>query len=183
MKNAIAVYAPSGLINGSKFVKIAGDAGIEVRFLALGGYIPGDPAEILKKPVASTHGGALLLTGSLEPGDEALATLDRCVSAGDREAIVEMLRGDKLAWCEFYARRFDYDKAVKPRNKIKGVRQSSPERSLETLNIPQLNSSKSLYIFHNYARRNTGHQFIARLSEALAAATKGVTVEHQRPGR
>lgn len=78
---------------------------------------------------------------------------------------------------------FDYDKAVKPKTKVKGVRQSSPERSLETLNIPQLKSAKSRYIFHNYARRKTGQQFIAHLSEALAAATKGVAVEHQRPGR
>ena len=53
MKNTLAVYTSKSSLNGRKLADLAQDHGIHLRYMAMGGYIPSNPAEIQKKVAPS----------------------------------------------------------------------------------------------------------------------------------
>ena len=85
MKNALAVYTSTSSLNGRKLAAIAGEYGIVVRLLALGGYLPGNADEIQNTALANVNGGALLLVGAFELDASALARFDELNSQEARQ--------------------------------------------------------------------------------------------------
>lgn len=179
MKNALAVYTSKPSLNGHHLADLAQARGIQLRFMAMGGYMPSDPAEVQKKALATVNGGGLLIVGAFESDTEALAEFDIFVGLGDRAAIASMLNGGKLPWCEFYTSRFNYEKTVKVKPKDKPRIDSSVPRN----QLPVLKAAKTRYIIYNQSRKKNGGQLMARLAEALAAESDGVVAEYQRPSR
>ena len=112
MKNALAVYTSKSALNGRKLANLVQDRGIQVRFMAMGGYILSNPAEIQKKALTTVYGGSLLIVGAFESDTETLAQFDTLVALGDRSPIATMLNGGKLPWCELYTSRFNYEKTI-----------------------------------------------------------------------
>lgn len=179
MQNALAVYTSKPSLNGRKLADVAQEHGIQIRFMALGGYIPGDPAAIQKKALAAVNGGALLLVGAFEGDAATLAEFDQLVALGDRTPIAALLNGGRLPWCELYTKRFNYEqmvaKAPKDKAKIDG---SVPKGQL-----PALKASKTRYILYNQSRRKNCGQLMKQLAELLAKATEGIAADYERPSR
>lgn len=177
MKNALAVYTSRSSLNGRKLADIAWEHGITLRFLAMGGYLPGNPDENQKKPLASVNGGALLLVGAIESDATSLAQLDEWIAQGDRAAIATLLKDGSLPWCELYTGRFNYQKATtnKPADKTK------IDGSVAETELAAVESAKTRYIIFNQSRKKNGEQLMIRLAECLAHATDGVVANYQKP--
>lgn len=179
MQNALAVYTSKSSLNGRDLANLVLGCGIQLRFLAMGGYIPDDPAEIQKKALTAVYGGTLLIVGGFDSDAEALAEFDSFVALGDRSPIATMLNVGKLPWCELSTSRFNYEKTIKakPRDKPK-IDGSVPQEQL-----PVLKAAKTRYIVYNQSRKKNGGQLMTRLAEALATETDGVVADYQRPSR
>jgi hypothetical protein len=179
MQNALAVYTRKPSLNGRQLAEIAREHDIQLRFMALGGYIHSDPAEVQDKALASGSRGALLLIGAFESDSEMLAQFDRLIVLGDREPIATMLNSGKLPWCELYVGRFNYEKLVKRKPKDKPKIDGSVSKS----QLTSLKASKTRYIIYNQSRRKNGGQLMTWLAETLATATGGIIADYQRPSR
>lgn len=179
MKNAFAVYSSKSSLNGRGLANLVQARGIQLRFMAMGGYIPSDSAEIQRKALATVNGGALLIVGAFESDTEALAEFDTFVGLGDRPAIATVLNGGKLPLCEFYTSRFNYEKTIKAKPKDKPKIDGSVPKD----QLPVLKAAKTRYIIYNQSRKKNGGQLMTRLAEALAAETDGVVADYQRPSR
>ncbi len=177
MKNALAVYTPGLSLNGQKLAGIAREQGINVRYLAGGGYIPGNVDEIQKKALATISGGALLIVGAFESDDDALARFDELISNGDRAAIAALLKDAALPWCELYTTRFSYEKVTKS----KPAEKSKIDGSVAKEGLAKVKAARTRYIISNQSRKKNGAQLMTRLAEVLATATGGVVADFQRP--
>lgn len=179
MKNALAVYTSKSSLSGRKLKDLALASGIQLRFMAMGAYIPNNSAEIQKKALASVNGGGLVIVGTMYDAAESIAEFDNLVEMGDRLPIAHMLNSGKLPWCEFYTSRFDYDKAIttapKEKPRIDG---SVPKDQLSILQ-----SAKTRYIIYNQSRKKNCQQLMTNLAECLASHTDGVVANYQRPSR
>jgi len=179
MKNALAVYTSKSSLKGPKLVSLAETYGIQLRFMALGGCIPGNPSEIQTKSLALAYGGALLIIGAFESDSETLAQFDQLIELGDKAPITTMLNGGKLPWCELYTSRFNYEKTIKAKPKDK----DKIDGSVQKEQLPALQTAKTRYIIYNQSRKKNGGQLMAQLADALAAETDGVIADYQRPSR
>lgn len=179
MKNALAVYTPKSPLNGRKLADHAQKHGITLRFMALGGFIPGNAIEIQNKALAAVNGGALLLVGAFESDAATLAEFDELIERGNRPSIAAMLEDAKLPWCELYTGRFDYEKTIKtqPKDKHKIDGSVPPNRLLA------LKAAKTRYIIYNQSCKKDGGQLRTCLAEALSAETDGIVADYQRPSR
>lgn len=179
MKNALAVYSGARAVNGQKLFEIALDGGMQIRFLAGGGYIPSNPEEIASKALSGVNGGFLLLVGGIDAKTDGLAEFDAWVASGDRKSITAMLSEGKVPWCEFYTGTFDYEKAIardpKEKPKLDGA--------VASQQLSALKKAKTRYIIYNQSRRKNGDELMQRLAAALAAATTGIVAKHSPPSR
>jgi hypothetical protein len=179
MNNALAVYTPQSSLSGQKLAGVAREEGLAVRYLAGGGYIPGNADEIQKKALATVNGGALLIVGAFESDGEALARFDALIANGDRAAIAGLLNDGALPWCELYTGRFSYEKEIKK----KPADKSKIDKSVARDQLAALKAARTRYIIYNQSRKKNGGQLMTRLAESLAAATGGVVADFQRPSR
>ena len=179
MKNALAVYTPKSCVKGSQLVDLALGDGIQIRFMAMGGYILGDPVEVQKKSLTAVYGGAILIVGDIDGATESIAEFDKLVEFGARIPIAEILSGGKLPWCELYSSRFDYEKAVKAKPKDK----PRIDGSVPAAQLSIVKSAKTRYIFYNQTRKKNSQQFMITLVDCLARRADGVIADYQRPTR
>lgn len=179
MKNALAVYTSKSSLTGRKLADLALAAGIQLRFMAMGGYIPSNAAEIQKKSLTTVNGGAVLIVAVIDDAGESIAEFDNLVEMGDRLPIAAMLNGGKLPWCELYTSRFDYDKTVKakPKDKLK-IDGSVPKDRLSLVK-----GAKTRYIIYNQSRKKNCQQLMTKLADCLASHTNGVVADYERPSR
>lgn len=140
MQNAIAIYAPKSLMKGGQLETLASENGVQIRFLALGGYLPGDLEAIRSKAL----GSAFLLVGAFESDLQVLAQFDESVSRADRKSIAALLNGGELPWIELYSSRFDYGKATKSKSDREAV-----DGSVKKDQVALLKGAKSRYILYN----------------------------------
>lgn len=179
MQNALAVYGPKTAISGSKLTDLAAASDIAVRFMAMGGYIPSNPAEIQKKSLASVNGGGLLLVGGFASDAPALAKFDQLIQLGDRLPIAELLNGGQLPWCELLTKSFNYEKEIGASPKLK----EKIDGSVTKDQLVAVKQAKSRYILYNQSRKKNGGQLMKALAAALAEATGGVVADYKHPGR
>lgn len=179
MKSALAVYTPKSSLNGRKLADLALACGIQLRFMAMGGYILSNSSEIHKKALASVNGGGLLIVGTKNDAAESIAEFDKLVEMGDRLPIADMLNGGKLPWCELYTSRFDYDKTVKAKPKDKPKIDGSVPKDQLSL----VKGAKTRYIIYNQSRRKNCQQLMTKLADCLASHTDGVVADYERPSR
>ena len=179
MKNALAVYTSTSSLNGRKLAAIAGEYGIVVRFLALGGYLPGNADEIQNTALANVNGGALLLIGAFESDASALVRFDELIGMGDRAAIATMLQDAVLPWCELYTSRFSYEKAIQSNPAVKAKIDGSVAKSQRDA----LKTARTRYVIYNQSRKKNGQELMVRLAESLASAVDGVVANYQKPSR
>lgn len=176
MKNALAVYTRRPSLNGRKLAAIAREHGITVRFLAMGGYIPGNTDEIQKDALTTVNGGALLILGALESDATTLVRFDELIAKRDRAAIATMLKDAELPWCELYTGRFSYEKTIKS----KPADKSRIDGSIAKDELAAVKSAKSRYIIYNQSRKENGEHLMIRLAQALATTTGGVVANYQK---
>jgi hypothetical protein len=176
MKNALAVYTSKSSLNGRKLMDLALTAGIQLRLMALGGYIPSNSAEIANQALTTVNGGALLIVGAIDDTGESIAEFDKLVEIGDSLPIAQMLNGGKLPWCELYTSRFDYETTVrtKPKDKPK-IDDSVPKTQLSVLK-----GAKTQYIIYNQSRKKNCQQLMINLADSIATHTNGVVADYQR---
>ena len=179
MKNALAVYAPGSSLSGQKLAGLAQEQGLTVRYLAMGGYIPGNADEMQKKALATVNGGAVLVVGAFESDGDALARFGELIANGDRAAIAALLKDAALPWCELHAARFSYEKEIRK----KPADKSKIDGSVARNELAAVKAAKTRYIIYNQSRKKNGGQLMTRLAEVLAAATGGVVADFQRPSR
>lgn len=177
MKNALAVYTSKPSLNGGKLAKLAQDHGIHLRFMAMGGYIPSNFAEIQKKALTTVNGGALLIVGSIDDGGELIAEFDQFLAASDRRPIAEMLNGGKLPWCELYTSRFNYEQTVKTKPKDKPKIDGSVPKD----QLSMIKDAKTRYIIYNQSRKKNCQHLMVDLADCLASHTGGVVANYERP--
>ena len=179
MQNALAVYTPKSSVNGRKLAEFALADGIQLRFMALGGYLPSNLTEIRTKALATVNGGALLIIGTIDDSGKFIAEFDKLVEMGDRLPIAKMLNDGKLPWCELYTSRFDYEKALKAKPKDKpAIDGSVPKPQLSVLK-----AATTPYIIYNQSRKRNCRQLMVNLADCLAKHTDGVVADYQRPTR
>jgi hypothetical protein len=176
MKNALAVYTSKPSLSGGRLADLALADGIQLRFMALGGYLPRNAAEIQKKALSAVNGGALLIVGTIDDAGASLDEFDNLVEMGDRVPIAQMLNGGKLPWCELYTSRFDYEKAIKakPQNKAK------IDGSVPKVQLSVLKGTKTRYVIYNQSRKKNCQQLMIALADSLAKRTDGVVADYQR---
>ncbi|TWU60877.1 hypothetical protein Poly51_11590 [Rubripirellula tenax] len=179
MKTAVAVYTSSSSLNGRKLADLAWAAGIQLRFMALGGYIPSNADEIQKKSLSTINGGAMLVVGAFDDAGESMAEFDSLVEIGDRLPIAEMLNGVKLPWCELYTSRFDYEKTVRAKPKD----QPKIDGSVPKAHLSSVKAAKTRYIIYNQSRKKNCQQLMTRLADCIASHTNGVVADYQRTSR
>lgn len=179
MKNALAVYTPKPSLNGRKLVDFALSAGIQLRLMALGGYIPSNAAEIQAKSLTTVNGGALLIVGAVDGAEDTFAEYDIFVEMGNRLPITEMLEGGKLPWCELYTSRFDYEKTVKAKPKDK----PKIDGSVPKAQLSLIKSAKTRYIIYNQSRKKNCQQLMMKLADCLALQSDGIVADYERPSR
>lgn len=179
MKNALAVYTSKPSLNGRKLADLALAAGMQLRFMAMGGYIPSNAAEIQTKSLTTVNGGALLIVGTVDDAGESIAEFDNLVEMGDRLPIAEMLNGGKLPWCELYTSRFDYEKAVKAKPKDK----PKIDGSVDKAQLSLVKGAKTRYIIYNQSRKKNSQELMMKLADCLAAHSDGVVADYERPSR
>lgn len=179
MKNALAVYSSKSAVKGKKLVELAEAEGLQIRFLALGGYLPGEPEAILKKSLTSTQGGGHLIVGAWEDDAKSLAEYDKHIAKNDRLAISNMLNGGELPFCELYSAKFDYEKTIKQLPKSK----AGIDGSVSKQELPTLKSAKTRQIIYNQSRSKTGGKLMRQLTEILSQATGGIVADYKQPPR
>jgi hypothetical protein len=175
MQHVLVVYSPSRIVTGQKLSDIAKDAGIQLRFMALGGYISTEP-EMYSKPLTDNYRGARTIVGGFEEDAKALAEFDGFVERHARDPIAAMLNGGRLPWCEFRCGQISYQKAIAEEPKDKAKFDGSVPKQL----LSALKSARTRYIIENYSRRREGRELMERLAEGLALATKGFVARHHR---
>lgn len=179
MQNALAVYTAKRSFNGARFTQVAADVGIDLRFMAMGGYIPSNPEAIQKKALTIVNGGALLMVGALEEDHDLLAEFDELIQKGDREPIAQLLKAGKLPWCELYTGRFNYEKVIKEKPRDK----PSIDGSVPKDQLSALRAAKTRYIIYNQSRRKNCGSLMTSVAGCLAEATEGIVADYQRPSR
>jgi hypothetical protein len=181
VRNALAVYTSKPSLKGGTLIELAGERGVQIRFMALGGYTlgEGDLAEIRGKALAVARRGVYLLIGAFEENAAALAEFDAAVANVDRKKVAALLNEGKLPWSELYVSRFNYEKTVKSKPADKpGIDGSVPKGDL-----PALKAAKTRYIIYNQARRKEGGNLMKWLAECFAGAGNGVIANYKRPAR
>lgn len=176
MQNCLAVYTAKRAINGQKLSDIARSAGIDLRFLALGGQIASNTAEILSKSLTSVNGGGLLIVGGFEEDQENLIDFDTRISQGDQPALARKLNGGLLPWCELYSGKFTYEVACQRDKKAK----AKLDGSVSKQQLPALKAAKNRYLIYNQSRKKKGSQLMKTLTPALAEAVDGIVADFQR---
>jgi len=179
MKNAFAVYSSKPALKGKKLTEVAEADGLQIRFLAMGGYIPSNPEETLNKSLAATKGGGHLIVGAWEEDQAVLAEFDEHIQNNDRLPIAEILSGGTLPFCELYTSRFNYEKEIKSFPKAK----AGIDGSVAKQELPALKSSKTRYIIYNQSRTRNGTKLMRQLTDLIASATAGLVADYQRPRR
>lgn len=177
MQNALAVYTSKPSLKGRRLAEIAQQAGVQIRFLALGGYIPSNADEIQDKALTAGNGGARLVVGAFESDSKTLAEFDGLIQCADQLAIAAILKGAKLPWCELYTCKFSYEDAVKKKPKDKPKLDGSVPKN----QLPRLKAAKTRYIIYNQSRRKTAGQLMTRLADLIAGATDGIVADYQHP--
>jgi hypothetical protein len=176
MKNALSVFTAKAAITGRTFANVAQQHGIQIRFMALGGYLPSNLSEIQNKPLATVNGGGLLVIGAFEADIQAIDEFDKLVDLGDRSPIAAMLTGGQLPWCELYTSRFSYEQSSKANANQKPKTNDSVPTSV-------LKRAKTRYIIYNQSRRKNSQQLMISIADALGNHTDGVVADCQRPPR
>jgi len=166
-------------MTGRKLAELAERHGVALRFLALGGILPGDATGIQSQTLAKASGGALLLVGAREPELPVLAELDALAERRDQRAVAALLSAHRLPWCELYAKAFKYDKEVGAQLQNKAKIDSSVPKA----RLPDLKKAKTRYILYNQSRHKTGGDLMKLLAAALVEACDGLLADYQRPSR
>ncbi|QDT54402.1 hypothetical protein Pan44_24350 [Caulifigura coniformis] len=177
MKNTIAVYSSKPAVKGADFIEKAREVGVELRFLALGGFIPHDPE--LGKRLHEVRGGASLLVGAFETDASILAEFDKLVADGERESVVTLLNAGQLPWCELYVGKFDYEATVKKKPKDK----AGIDESVSARDLPALKAARTRYIVDNQSRKKNGGLLVNAVAKLLATESEGVIADYLRPSR
>ena len=164
-------------MSGGIVVDLASASGLQLRFLAMGGYLPANAGEIRSKSLATVNAGSLLVVGAFGSEADMLLAFDSLAAAGDRMGIAAMLNSFELSWVELYTQKFDYEKWTKARPKDK----QSIDCSVPEERLVEVKAAKTRYLIHNQSRNKKCGVLMKALVDAIASGTGGIVADFRRP--
>lgn len=176
MSKAKAVYTDKRAITAGKLAALAKEAGIELRYLQLGGYTFFRYADqVPKKGLTSPLNKNLLVVGARDGESNALAELDAAISIRDHQRIGNLLNSFVLPWVELYSSRFDYKKDVAA-NPARAEKRFS---SLQPQQLQRIEKATVRYIAYNQSGQKTCGDLMKQLAAVLESHVDGIAVAHK----
>jgi hypothetical protein len=158
-----SVFAQGGALTLSELLSTAGARHVQVRLT------DADGKPMATAPVGPLAGDFVVIAWP-DSATDVTAAVDRAIDTRDKDALDELGRAGRLAWCGLSVKPFDYEAFW---SKYAGEREEY-EESVDPDELASIRAARTRYSLRSAVRPVQNARLVETLSAMLAEATGGV---------